>query len=315
MLFNETLKTLGLSPPDQRQAMLPAIVRVRDGWVGINCLTGQHWQDVCAMVGLDEFAGCQTELAWGGPELEGFYSRLQTWLDGEDVDDIVELGQPISIPVAGPSAKVVRSRAARSPRRDLLRRRAGGGLSAARSAVATEPHPGRPAHPRSPPRRAHPPELVPSRRIDGRIAARWIRRRIRRVGSRRIDGRIGARGSEPPAVRRAAGHRSGHVLGRAVRGDVPGRPRRRRDQDRVGPASRRLPVLGRGRCRRATTTTTAAASGRPPTSTSVTSRSTSPDPTGAGCWNGSSGRPTSSSRTSPRGSSSSSRSATGVSAS
>ncbi len=57
MLFNETLKTLGLSPPDQRHATLPAIVRARDGWVGINCLTGQHWQDVCAMVSLDELAG------------------------------------------------------------------------------------------------------------------------------------------------------------------------------------------------------------------------------------------------------------------
>jgi crotonobetainyl-CoA:carnitine CoA-transferase CaiB-like acyl-CoA transferase len=57
MLFNEMLKALGLSPPDERHATLPAIVRARDGWVGINCLTGRHWQDVCAMVGLDEFAG------------------------------------------------------------------------------------------------------------------------------------------------------------------------------------------------------------------------------------------------------------------
>jgi crotonobetainyl-CoA:carnitine CoA-transferase CaiB-like acyl-CoA transferase len=100
MLFNESLKALGLPPPDQRHATLPGIVRCRDGWVGVNCLTGQHWQDMCSMVGLDEFAGRQTELGWGGPELEKFYAGLQTWLDDRDVESVVELGQAFRIPVA-----------------------------------------------------------------------------------------------------------------------------------------------------------------------------------------------------------------------
>jgi crotonobetainyl-CoA:carnitine CoA-transferase CaiB-like acyl-CoA transferase len=100
MLFNESLRALGLPPPDQRHATLPGIVRCRDGWVGINCLTGQHWQDVCAMAGLDEFAGRQTELGWGGPELEKFYARLQPWLDEHTGEEIVELSQAFRIPAA-----------------------------------------------------------------------------------------------------------------------------------------------------------------------------------------------------------------------
>jgi crotonobetainyl-CoA:carnitine CoA-transferase CaiB-like acyl-CoA transferase len=100
MLFDESLRALGLPPPDQRHATLPGIVRCRDGWVGINCLTGQHWQDVCAMAGLDEFAGRQTELGWGGPELEKFYARLQPWLDEHTGEEIVELSQAFRIPAA-----------------------------------------------------------------------------------------------------------------------------------------------------------------------------------------------------------------------
>lgn len=100
MLFDASLRALGLPPPDQRHSTLPGIVRCRDGWVGINCLTGQHWQDVCAMVGADEFAGRQTELGWGGPELERFYATLQPWLDERTVEEIVELSQAFRIPAA-----------------------------------------------------------------------------------------------------------------------------------------------------------------------------------------------------------------------
>jgi len=100
MLFDASLRALGLPPPDQRHSTLPGIVRCRDGWVGINCLTGQHWQDVCAMVGADEFAGRQTEIGWGGPELDRFYATLQPWLDERTVEEIVELSQAFRIPAA-----------------------------------------------------------------------------------------------------------------------------------------------------------------------------------------------------------------------
>ena len=43
------------------------VVRAADGWVGINCLTGQHWLDVCAMLGLPEFAEQQIDDHVGRP--------------------------------------------------------------------------------------------------------------------------------------------------------------------------------------------------------------------------------------------------------
>jgi hypothetical protein len=118
---------LGLSPPDQRHATLPAIVRARDGWVGINCLTGQHWQDVCAMVGLDESPvdvarrrGCRR------------HRRARPALSDPGR---ARRRRSCGLELLAAHGAI------------LLRRRAGGGLSAARSAVATERHPGRPAHP------------------------------------------------------------------------------------------------------------------------------------------------------------------------
>lgn len=100
MLFHQTLQGLGLPPPDRSHATLPGIVRAKDGWVGINALTGQHFQDICAMCGLEEFANRQTELRWGGPELDRFYAKLQPWLDERTVAEIVELCQAFRIPAA-----------------------------------------------------------------------------------------------------------------------------------------------------------------------------------------------------------------------
>jgi len=51
MLMAERMRALGLAS-NTRQAPMLGVVRAGDGWVGINCLTGQHWLDVCAMLGL-----------------------------------------------------------------------------------------------------------------------------------------------------------------------------------------------------------------------------------------------------------------------
>ena len=51
MLTFERMRALGL-PTNVRQSPMLGVVRAADGWVGINCLTGQHWLDVCAMLGL-----------------------------------------------------------------------------------------------------------------------------------------------------------------------------------------------------------------------------------------------------------------------
>ncbi|GFG50238.1 acyl-CoA hydratase [Mycolicibacterium agri] len=99
MLMAERLKSMGL-PTNSKAAPMLGIVRAADGWIGINCLTGQHWLDVCAMVGLPEFGEHQLAIMLGGPERDDFFSKAQPWLDSMPVADLVELSQAMRIPAA-----------------------------------------------------------------------------------------------------------------------------------------------------------------------------------------------------------------------
>ena len=99
MLMAERMRALGL-PSNTRQAPMLGVVRAADGWVGINCLTGQHWLDVCAMLGLSEFGDQQFAIMMGGPERAEFFAAAQPWLSGRTVAEIVELSQALRIPAA-----------------------------------------------------------------------------------------------------------------------------------------------------------------------------------------------------------------------
>ncbi|MED5812107.1 CoA transferase [Mycolicibacterium sp. 050232] len=99
MLLAERLMKLGL-PGNAKGAPMLGIVRAADGWIGINCLTGQHWLDVCAMVGLPDFEEHQIAIMIGGPEREEFFAKAQPWLDSINVADLVELSQAMRIPAA-----------------------------------------------------------------------------------------------------------------------------------------------------------------------------------------------------------------------
>lgn len=99
MLMAERLKSLGL-PPNSKAGPMLGIVRAADGWIGINCLTGQHWLDVCAMVGLPEFGDHQIAIMLGGPERAEFFAKAQPWLDSMTVAELVELSQAMRIPAA-----------------------------------------------------------------------------------------------------------------------------------------------------------------------------------------------------------------------
>ncbi|EID11479.1 caib/baif family protein [Mycobacterium xenopi RIVM700367] len=99
MLMAERMRTLGL-PANTRSAPMLGIVRAADGWVGINCLTGQHWLDVCAMLGLPEFGEHQIAVMMGGPERAEFFAKAQPWLAKRSVQEIVELSQALRIPAA-----------------------------------------------------------------------------------------------------------------------------------------------------------------------------------------------------------------------
>lgn len=99
MLLADRLMKMGL-PGNAKGAPMLGIVRAADGWIGINCLTGQHWLDVCAMVGLPEFGEHQIAIMIGGPERQEFFAKAQPWLDSMSVADLVELCQAMRIPAA-----------------------------------------------------------------------------------------------------------------------------------------------------------------------------------------------------------------------
>ncbi|OBI97861.1 acyl-CoA hydratase [Mycobacterium alsense] len=99
MLMAARLKSLGL-PTNSKAAPMLGIVRAADGWIGINCLTGQHWLDVCAMVGLPEFGEHQLAIMLGGPERDEFFAKAQPFFDSMSVADLVDLSQAMRIPAA-----------------------------------------------------------------------------------------------------------------------------------------------------------------------------------------------------------------------
>jgi crotonobetainyl-CoA:carnitine CoA-transferase CaiB-like acyl-CoA transferase len=99
MLMAERMRNLGL-PTNTRSAPMMGIVRAADGWIGINCLTGQHWLDVCAMLGLADYDEHQFAIMLGGPERAEFFAKAQPWLSERSVAEIVELCQALRIPAA-----------------------------------------------------------------------------------------------------------------------------------------------------------------------------------------------------------------------
>ena len=99
MLFAERMRSLGL-PSNTLAGPMLGIVRAADGWIGINCLTGQHWLDVCAMLELAEYGEHQISIMLGGPERAEFFAKAERWLAQRTVAEIVELSQALRIPAS-----------------------------------------------------------------------------------------------------------------------------------------------------------------------------------------------------------------------
>ncbi len=97
MLMAKRMHSLGL-PTNARGAPMLGVVRAADGWVGINCLTGQHWLDVCDMLGLPEYGEQQIAIMMGGPERAEFFAKAEELLAKQTVAEIVELSQSLRIP-------------------------------------------------------------------------------------------------------------------------------------------------------------------------------------------------------------------------
>jgi len=97
MLMAKRMRSLGL-PTNVRSGPMLGVVRAADGWVGINCLTGQHWLDVCDMLGLPEYGEQQIAIMTGGPERAEFFAKAEALLAKQTVAEIVELSQSLRIP-------------------------------------------------------------------------------------------------------------------------------------------------------------------------------------------------------------------------
>jgi crotonobetainyl-CoA:carnitine CoA-transferase CaiB-like acyl-CoA transferase len=96
-ITNAVLKRLGRKPLTAESILL-GVRRCRDGWVGINILTGQQWQDLCGLVGAPEYAERREDLRQGGPERADFERRVETWLADLAATDVVTICQALRIP-------------------------------------------------------------------------------------------------------------------------------------------------------------------------------------------------------------------------
>ena len=219
LVLEDTLSA-GMPPPTARWFPLPGIRRCRDGWVGINALTGQHFLDACVMLGVEELGPRPAGDRGRRPALDEFFARVQPWLDARDAQDVVELSQAFRVPAApvGDGRMMLELRAVRGT--PVLRRR--------RTASRCRGRPtGSARHRRSGAARRRP-------------AARSAPVRLRS----RQPPDVGATRPDAPF----AGLRVvdlGTLLGRPLLHDVPRRVGCRRHQGRVDASARRLPVLGR----------------------------------------------------------------------
>jgi len=99
MLIFEKLRRLGL-PTNSRAAPILGVVDAADGRIGINCLTGQHWLDACALLGLPEFGQHQIAVMMGAPERAEFFAKAKPWIAERTVEEIVEICQAMRLPAA-----------------------------------------------------------------------------------------------------------------------------------------------------------------------------------------------------------------------
>ncbi|MDQ2637138.1 MAG: CoA transferase [Actinomycetota bacterium] len=90
------------APPVRRSVEVPSIEQAKDGYVGISMVTGQQWLDFAAMVECPEFTeipALQFQIGrWD--YREWIRERIDPWILGRTVDEIVELGQLFRLPLA-----------------------------------------------------------------------------------------------------------------------------------------------------------------------------------------------------------------------
>lgn len=85
----------------QRYVMMPSIEKCKDGYIGINVLTGQHWQNFCLMTEMYDWIDDQrfTTLFYRLQNKELFQERFDNWLMQHTREEIIGLGAEFRVPV------------------------------------------------------------------------------------------------------------------------------------------------------------------------------------------------------------------------
>lgn len=99
MLRRETLQSLGYTR-QTHTAYIPGVLSCRDGQVAVNCLTGQHWMDLCALLGVPQFEDRYIELRYDGTEMANFRAAIDPWFAGNEVAEVIDLCQAFRIPAS-----------------------------------------------------------------------------------------------------------------------------------------------------------------------------------------------------------------------
>ena len=77
---------------------LPGVVECADGWIGVNPLNQQGWNDLCEVLELTEFRERLREVVGDAHLTEEFKARSAHWFSSRSGDEVVELMQAIRIP-------------------------------------------------------------------------------------------------------------------------------------------------------------------------------------------------------------------------
>ncbi len=86
--------------PGSRISFTPSVEKCKDGYVGINCLTGQHWADICTLMGMEDKTEEWSTQAVRIANRQEVLDRMAPYLMARTKNEIFEEGQAWRIPVA-----------------------------------------------------------------------------------------------------------------------------------------------------------------------------------------------------------------------
>ncbi len=85
-----------------RFTFTPSVEKCKDGYIGINTLTGAHWRDLCSLMGMPDWAENPkfNSLIARLQNREELYERLNKWLKDRTREEIYSDGRDWRVPIA-----------------------------------------------------------------------------------------------------------------------------------------------------------------------------------------------------------------------